>query len=258
MAKKFEKCKVVSNVMVATDTYLIEFECNTKETYPGQFVHIRVNGRNDLLLRRPISINSVNHSKGTIEIIVQAKGEGTKAICTVKAGECLDVISPCGRGFLLDENIKKAAVVGGGIGVAPLKYAMEYYKDVEFDAYIGFRSAEFAYQVDDFKEIAKHTYVCTDDGTLAECGFVTQLLDKNLENEGYDIILACGPVPMLKSLKEVVGRHGAKCLASLEERMACGIGICKVCVCKTVKNGEENHETVCMDGPVFDLDEVRL
>ncbi len=258
MAKKFDRCKVVSNDCVATNTYLIEFECNTKNTWPGQFVHIKVNGRNDLLLRRPISINSVDFDNSTIKIIVQAKGEGTKAICGVKVGDYLDVISPCGKGFLLNKNIKKAAVVGGGIGVAPLKYAIEYYKDIEFDSYIGFRSAEFAYQVNDFKEISKNAFVCSDDGTLEECGFVTQLLDSNLEKERYDIILACGPVPMLKSLKEVVDKHGANCLVSLEERMACGIGICKVCVCKTVKNGEENHECVCIDGPVFDIDEVVL
>jgi dihydroorotate dehydrogenase electron transfer subunit len=112
--------------------------------------------------------------------------------------------------------------------------------------------------VDDFKKLSKNSYVCTDDGTLGARGFVTQLLDENLEKEGYDLVLACGPLPMLKSLKKVIDKHGAKCLVSLEERMGCGIGICKVCVCKTIKDGEENHERVCMEGPVFDINEVVL
>lgn len=258
MAKKYEKCKVVSNELVATDTYLLEFECSTKNLWPGQFVHIKAYGRSDLLLRRPISVNSVDFNKSTLKLIVQSKGEGTQAICKVQMGDYLDVISPCGKGFLLNKKIKKAAVIGGGIGVAPLKYAIEYYKDIEFDSFIGFRSKEYAYQLDEFKTISKNTYVCTDDGTLGTKGFVTMDLDKSLETEEYDVVIACGPKPMLKSLKTVIDKHNVPCLVSLEERMGCGIGICKVCVCKTKKNGEENHERVCMEGPVFDINEVVL
>ena len=258
MAKKYERCKVVSNEQVAKDTYLLEYECDTKNLWPGQFAHLRAWGRSDLLLRRPISVNSVDFKKSTIKLIIQSKGEGTKAICQVKSGDYVDVVSPCGKGFLLNKNIKRAAVVGGGIGVAPLKYAIEYYKDIMFDSYIGFRSREYAYQTDDFREISQNTYVCTDNGTLGEKNFVTAVLDRNLEKEGYDIILACGPKPMLKSLKAVTDKHNVPCLVSLEERMGCGIGICKTCVCKTVKGGEENYERVCMEGPVFDINEVVL
>jgi len=258
MAKKYDKCKVVSNELVATDTYLLEFECNTKNIWPGQFAHIKAFGRSDLLLRRPISVNSVDYEKSTLKLIIQSKGEGTQALCKVKKGEYIDVISPCGKGFLLKKEIKKVAVVGGGIGVAPLKYTIEYYKDIAFDSYIGFRSKEFAYQLDEFKEISSRAYICTDDGSLGTKGFVTSMLDHNIEKKGYDIILACGPKPMLKSLKQVIDKHDVPCLVSLEERMGCGIGICKTCVCKTVKDGEENYERVCMEGPVFEINEVVL
>ncbi len=258
MAKTYEKCKVVSNELVATNTYLMEFECDTNNIWPGQFVHLKAWGRSDLLLRRPISVNSVDFNKSTIKIIIQAKGDGTKAICKVKSGDVVDVVSPCGKGFLLNKEIQKAAVIGGGIGVAPLKYAMEYYKDITFDSYIGFRSKEFAYQVEDFEKLSKNLYLCTDNGTLCIKGFATSELDKNLEKESYDIILACGPNPMLNSLKKIIDKHKVPCLVSLEERMGCGIGICKTCVCKIVKDEEENYERVCMDGPVFDINEVVL
>ena len=213
-------------------------------------------GRNELLLRRPISINTVDFDKSTIKLIVQAKGEGTRAICDLHEGDYIDVLSPCGKGFMLGKDITKAAVIGGGIGVAPLRYAIEYYKDIEFDSYIGFRSHDYAYQVEDIRKISKASFICTDDGTRGEKNFVTAVLERNLEKESYDVVLACGPKPMLKALKDVIQKHDVPCLVSLEERMGCGTGICKVCVCKTIRSGEENYECVCMDGPVFDINEV--
>ncbi len=256
MAKKYEKCMVVSNEKVAKDTYQLEYECDTQNIVPGQFAHLKVMGRSDLLLRRPISINTVDFDKSTIKLIVQAKGEGTRAICDLHEGDYIDVLSPCGKGFMLGKDITKAAVIGGGIGVAPLRYAIEYYKDIEFDSYIGFRSHEYAYQVEDIRKISKASFICTDDGTRGEKNFVTAVLERNLEKESYDVVLACGPKPMLKVLKDVIQEHDVPCLVSLEERMGCGTGICKVCVCKTIRGGEENYECVCMDGPVFDINEV--
>lgn len=258
MTKKYDNAEIVSNKLVAENTYLMEFKCNTKNIIPGQFVHIKVTGRSDLLLRRPISINTVDTEKSTISLIIQAKGEGTKALCALKTGDTIDVLSSAGFGFMLPKSIKKVAVVGGGIGVAPLRYVIEYYKDKAFDSYIGFRSERFAYQIDKFTEISDNTYVCTDDGTVGEKGFVTNVLDKNLETTKYDVVLACGPKPMLGALKKVVTKHNVPCLVSLEERMGCGIGTCKVCVCKTEKDGEEDYKRVCLDGPVFNINEVVL
>ncbi|MCK5129358.1 MAG: dihydroorotate dehydrogenase electron transfer subunit [Clostridiales bacterium] len=258
MAKRIPNCRITSNELVADDTYLMQFECVTKNATPGQFVHLRVTGRDDLILRRPISINSIDTKNNIIKLIIQAKGEGTKALCVLKAGDVMDIISPTGRGYMLSKKVKKAAVIGGGIGVAPLKYLIEYYKNVEFDSYLGFRSDCYAYQLDEFKALSNKLYVCTDDGTYGEKGFVTNRLDMNLEKEQYDVVLACGPKPMLGSLKKVIDKHKVPCFVSLEERMGCGIGLCKVCVCKTQEDGEENYERVCLDGPVFDINKVVL
>ncbi len=258
MSKRYEKCRIISNELVAQDTCLMKFVCSTKNITPGQFVHVKAADRQDLLLRRPISINSVNMKKSTISLIIQVKGEGTKAICNLKKGDYIDVISSAGRGFLLNKSIKKAAVAGGGIGIAPLKYAIQYYSNIVFDSYIGFRSAQYAYQIDDFKAISNNTYICTDDGSLGEKGFITKKLDINLEITNYDVILACGPKPMLIELKKVINKYNANCLVSLEERMGCGIGACKVCVCKTNENDEEDFKRICLDGPVFDINKVVL
>ncbi len=258
MTRRFQNSKVVSNKRVAENTYLFEFEHDSKKAIPGQFVHIKVPNRNDLLLRRPISVNSYDAKNNIIKLIIQTKGEGTQVICSLKTGDTIDYISPAGRGFLLGNKIKKAAVIGGGIGVAPLKYVMEYYNDIEFDSYIGFRNEKLIYQLDDFEKLTSNLYVCTDDGSYGEEGFVTDILDNNIKNKNYDIILACGPKPMLNSLKTVIDRHKIPCLVSLEERMGCGIGICKVCVCKTHENNEDDYKRVCIDGPVFDINKVVL
>ena len=207
MAKRYENSKITSNKQVAESTYLLEFECEINAMTPGQFVHIKVPNREDLLLRRPISVNSYDEDKKILKLIIQEKGEGTQAICSLKKGDKIDFISPTGKGFLLNDKVKKVALVGGGIGVAPLKYVMEYYKDITFNSYVGFRSKKFIYQQADFEELSNKLYICTDDGTYGEKDFVTNRLDKNLYNEKYDIILACGPKPMLGSLKKVIDKH---------------------------------------------------
>jgi len=256
---RHEKAMLLSSEKVATDTYEMVLETvNAKrDAIPGQFLHLLVPDRPDILLRRPISINSLDTSASTITLIVQAKKEGTRILCEQKSNTILDVIGPVGRGFVMHKDARKVAVVGGGIGVAPLRYLIERNPYVDFHSFLGFRSKQYIYQASIFKKISElHLY--TDDGSAGKKGFATDALDQMLKTEHFDAVYACGPTPMFQALKTVVLKHNVPCFISMEERMGCGIGGCKVCVCKVEEEGNTEYQKVCQDGPVFDIRKVVL
>jgi dihydroorotate dehydrogenase electron transfer subunit len=245
----------------------LRFDGGVQGFQPGQFAHVKLPGE-ALLLRRPVSFNHIDAKDGSATLVYQVKGEGTLLMSTLKKGGRLDVLAPLGRGFWKPEGMKKAALVGGGMGVAPLRMLPEAWPDVRFDAYIGFRGGQHAYQVDEFKALTGRLFLCSDDGSLGEKGFVTCLLDGIRTSGDYDAVYACGPAPMLKALQVLLKSMDdprpkgfcqggfPPCQASLEERMGCGIGACLVCNCMVRENGEWHYRRVCRDGPVFDLQEV--
>lgn len=250
---------ITKNIPVASGIYemTLRFDAGVGDFLPGQFVHVKLPDEK-LLLRRPISINHVDAASESAVLVFQVKGEGTRQMAAMKQGEQLDVLAPLGRGFWRPEGLKRAALVGGGIGAAPLRMLPETWPDVEFDAYFGFRGKELAYQLDVIYALVNNLHLCSDDGTLGEKTFVTCLLGDKLESSGYDAIYACGPAPMLKALKATLAGSSIPCFVSLEERMGCGVGACLVCNCKTLEGGEWRYRRVCKDGPVFDIAEVAL
>jgi len=256
---RHQKAMLISSEKVAVDTYeiVLEMQNARRDAIPGQFVHIQVPNRPDLLMRRPISINTIDTASGTLTLIIQSKGRGTQVLCELKPNAILDVIGPVGRGFFLHKDTKKVALVGGGIGVAPLRYLIERNPQIEFYSFLGFRGKKFAYQVPVFKK-KSNLYLHTDDGTMGKKGFATNTLDKMMKTEHFDAICACGPAPMFRALNQVVSKYDVPCYVSLEERMGCGIGGCKVCVCETMDDGVKDFKKVCQDGPVFDIRKVVL
>lgn len=245
---------VIKKQNLAKNCYDFTIHCPeiANKAEPGQFAHVKVNG---FTLRRPISICEINKQAGTIRIVFEVRGEGTKAMANINENMLIDLIAPLGKGFSLLEPDKKAIVIGGGIGVPPmLQTAKHYGKNAA--AIIGFRSADAVILKDDFVKNEVNTILCTDDGTSGQKGFVTVALAKYLEQNSADIIYACGPHPMLKAIVECAQKHNIRCEVSLEERMGCGVGACLVCACKTVKDGNEYFAHVCKDGPVFDANEV--
>jgi dihydroorotate dehydrogenase electron transfer subunit len=249
---------ILHNTPIASGIFemVLQFDGGVREFQPGQFAHVRLPGSGPMLLRRPISLNHIDAQVGSATLVYQVKGEGTKLLSSLGVGERLDVLAPLGRGFWRPEGLKKAALVGGGIGAAPLRMLPEAWPDVVFDAYLGFRGEQLAYQVKEFTALMRNVSLCSDDGTMGERTFVTCLLDRDFCSEEYDALFACGPVPMLKALKTVLDGSGIPCQASLEERMGCGVGACLVCSCKIQEGDGWHYKRVCKDGPVFDLGEV--
>lgn len=244
---------VVENKKIAENVYEITFE--TQESVPvraGQFGDIAVGGTH--LLRRPIAICKADGNR--ITFCYQIKGEGTKTLKTMKVGEKTNVLMPLGNGFYVEPEEKKVALVGGGVGVFPLISVLRAYKaEKEISAYIGYRNKDAVCGVEEFAK-ADNFVAVTDDGSYGEKQNAVQAFEKALQN-GYrpDVVLACGPTPMLRALKTVTEREGLPCYVSLEERMGCGIGACLVCVCDKT-NGKKAR--VCKDGPVFNASEVQL
>ena len=122
--------------------------------------------------------------------------------------------------------------------------------------YLGFRSKDFVVLEEEYKKVSNKFVLTTDDGSYGNKGFAINFLKEDLENENIDGIYACGPLPMLKAVKELAKEKNIPCQISLEERMGCGIGACVGCAVKVIRNGEEKYEYVCKNGPVFNAKDV--
>ena len=244
---------VVRNEQIADNIYAVTFDLGEiPKVRCGQFGDILVGGQH--LLRRPIAICKTEGAQVTF--CYQLKGEGTQKLATMGPGTRLSVLMPLGNGFFVEENEQKVALIGGGVGVFPLISVLRQYNgEKEISAYIGYRNKGAVCGVDEFEKAAHFTAV-TDDGSYGEKMNAVQAFEKSLANGNRpDVVLACGPTPMLRALKAVTDRENLPCFISLEERMGCGIGACLVCVCD-LTNGKKAR--VCKDGPVFHANEVVL
>lgn len=219
---------------------------------PGQFLHIRVPGDHAHVLRRPISIMHIDPECGALSMAIQIKGDGTRRLRAVKAGEKLDVLGPLGRGFDAEEA-KTVYFIGGGVGVAPVRCAMDAFATQDSRAFFGYRTKAHVYGLENLPCTAE---IVTDDGSMGEKGLVTAPLLRAIAQKRPELMMACGPEPMLRAVQKIALEQQIPCQLSLEEHMGCGIGACLGCTCKVkVKDGEA-YRRVCMDGPVFTAEEV--
>lgn len=244
---------ILENKQIAENIWSITFELDeTPVVRAGQFGDIAVGGAH--LLRRPIAICKVDGNQVTY--CYQIKGEGTQKLKTMQAGMQANVLMPLGNGFYIQPAEQKIALVGGGVGIFPLISVLRAYNsEKQISAYIGFRNKGAVCGVDEFEKATKFIAV-TDDGSYGEKMNSVQAFVEDLKKGNRpDVVLSCGPTPMLRALKKVCEEEKLPCYVSLEERMGCGIGACLVCVCN-LTNGE--HARVCKDGPVFSVNEVVL
>lgn len=250
---------------------IIDFEVIEKRSFPraamlrlhcaqplpairgGQFVQVRVDGCDKAYLRRPISIHDVDYQNNTIDLLIQEKHEGTKALCALPVGANVNVVLPLGNGFTMPEKGDNVLLVGGGIGIAPLLYfAKTICQDVPTCAptfLLGGRSKDDLMLLDRFREVGE-VAITTNDGSLGEAGFVTQHSLWNTKK--INKIYACGPMPMMKAVAKLARERGLWCEVSLENQMACGIGACLCCV----ENTTEGNVCVCKEGPVFNIERL--
>lgn len=247
-----ETAVVVSQKEIGKDIFdmVLSFPKGAKEARPGQFLAMYCNDATKLL-PRPISICGIDAEAGTLRVVYRIAGEGTREFSKMKQGDTLEVMGPLGNGFTMKEG--KAILVGGGIGIPPM---LELAKQLsaEKTVVLGYRDELFL--KDEFEKTAE-VAVATEDGSFGTKGTVIDAIRENAITG--DIIYACGPMPMLKALAEYAREHNMEAQISLEERMACGIGACLGCICKTKEKDHHtnvNNSRICKDGPVFDAKEV--
>lgn len=254
-----EKCELLDKQKLTTDIfkYRIKTDKIAKEAKPGQFLEIRVSDSVEPFLRRPISIYSIVDSN-TIEFIFQVKGNGTKILSEKNIGDEIDILGPLGNGIFEIKDYKKVAIIGGGIGSYPLYEIAKELKDkAEINTYLGFRSKEYVTCENEFQKVSNKLVITTDDGSYGEKGFAIDYLKRDKKP---DVIMACGPLPMLRAVKKYAMEENIPCQVSLEERMGCGIGACLGCAVKTSESTQEapQYKHVCKDGPVFNCTEVEF
>lgn len=252
-----EQVQIVAKQQLKTDIFklTIQSEKMVKEALPGQFLEIRVNDNIEPFLRRPISIHKINKEKNELEFIFQVKGKGTEILAQKEVGDKISIIGPLGQGNFKFEGYKNIAIIGGGIGIFPLyELARQAKKTANVTTYLGFRSKDFVVLEDEFSEVSDKLVITTDDGSYKENGFAINFLKKDCEKKKPDCIYACGPLPMLKAVRDFAIANNIPAQVSLEERMGCGIGICLGCAVKD-KNAD-GYKHVCKDGPVFNVNDV--
>ena len=220
---------VLSHEVVAGDIRLLRALWPDREHLPhaGQFFTLRAWGADEApFLSRPISVHKWEPETQTIEFLYQVIGEGTQKIAQLKQQDTFQLTGPMGNGFDVPDILskyKKIAVVGGGIGTAPMFQLTRELAaaGAKPDVFFGFRDTPY----------------CMEEYDPAD----------------YDVVLVCGPTVMMKNAARLCAEKGTPCFVSMEKKMACGIGACLGCTCET-KGGE--GKSVCKNGPVFDATEV--
>lgn len=218
----------------------IEFEdANLAGYQPGQFVMVWVPGVDEL----PMALWG-GHG-GRFRILVEAKGDGSRALCALKAGDVIGVRGPYGRPFVL--RGKRVLVVVGGTGTSPLvPFCQRHADQAEIDVVIGARSKEFVLVQEAYEESGVRVHVSTDDGSLGFHGRAPDLARRLMDSNDYDDVLACGPERMMRAVFDEARKRGIGVQASLERWMKCAVGICDACLVDDVR--------LCRDGPVLDGD----
>ncbi len=234
---------------------------------PGQFVMIHEAGRGEPLLARPLSVFDF-HRRGdhcVLELLYRIAGRGTSLFSGMRPGDEATILGPLGSGFILPAGIRRAVLVAGGVGAAPLHFLIRsgiltagVENRCEAIFYLGARTENLLTGFERMKDFCD-LRMATDDGSRGHCGPVTDLLKRDIKDDDpkETVVFACGPTPMVLALGRLLENSPIPCQVSLEERMACGIGACLGCAIAVGGPGKTTeYRKVCEDGPVFDLREI--
>ena len=260
MAKQKENAVVASQEQLADGIYSMWIQTQAADTAkPGQFISMYTTDGSKLL-PRPISICEIDRTRGMLRVVYRVTGEntGTEQFSKLKSGDTIPVIGPLGNGFPYEKaEGKKVFLMGGGIGVPPILELAKQMKSEKKQILAGYRDAQ-TFLKEEF-EANGELYISTEDGSVGTKGNVMDAIREN--GLKADMIYACGPTPMLRAIKQYAEEQGIECYISLEERMACGIGACLACVCKSKEkdaHSNVNNKRICKDGPVFLATEVEI
>ena len=264
MKKRLIKARIISNKNICADHFVMELETSVlgKKSQPGQFVNVKIEDAPEQFLRVPLGIHRIR--KSGISLLYKVVGKGTEHLSTKSKNDIVNLLGPLGKGFKTDKKEKKAILVSGGHGIAPLYALCKKLKKEKqkIELFVGSSTKKHLVCLKDFRKLGIKVHIATDDGSKGYKGYVTDLLDLFLDGKRpkrhttyyirHTSLYACGPKPMLKQVGRIAKKHRISAQVSVDEYMACGIGVCLGCAIKTV-NG---YKLVCKDGPVFDSEEI--
>jgi dihydroorotate dehydrogenase electron transfer subunit len=275
-----ELVTVTENRSLGGSHFLLSVESphQAQAARPGQFGMLRILGRSDVLLRRPMSIYDVksNSSNGmdgrkpgspqVLQFLYKVVGHGTQLMSELQPGERVGLLAPLGHGFFQEEYLPRAHeadeifLVAGGIGIAALLLPARCLAEAGFRQrlFFGGRTKADLVGLEDFRPLVRGTLLATEDGSAGYRGFVTRTLEDYLAHHTNRkcLLLVCGPWAMLRTAVELAKRYGHPCLVSMENRMGCGLGVCLGCCIRVQGSGHEAYQRVCTEGPVFWSDKV--
>lgn len=253
------RVRVLEQTEAAPGYYLLKTAAPglARTAVPGQFAMLGCGTRYDPFLRRPLSIHQVAGERGETSFLYRVKGTGTRWLAGLAAGDLLDILGPLGCGFKYSGRGKRGLLVGAGAGVAPLLFLAEELaaQDWQLVICIGSRTKEELLRPEAFRSFGLVKTI-TEDGSSGDRGTILDLLHQELEAGNRDMIFACGPLAVLREIQVISKQTGIPAQISVEERMACGVGACLGCVCRSAH--APGYLRVCREGPVFDAWEVVL
>jgi len=253
--KRVEDFIVLNHKWLNYSSFIIEVEGPDKlpVIHPGNFAEIQIANSPKVFLRRPFSIFDSDPAANTLSFYIKVIGEGTRLLGETRKGDKISLIYPLGNSFTTPAS-GRILVVAGGSGIAPfILYGKELQNEkTEITFLFGARSADDIVMLDHFKSLGQ-VNVTTEDGSLGEKGLVSQHSLFSNDNFPFDLIVACGPEPMMKAIAKIALEKNINCEVSLENTMACGFGACLCCIVPTI-NG---NKCVCTEGPVFNIKDLK-
>ena len=255
-----ESARLLSNEQVGPRLHLMQLESPViaQSIKPGQFIHMKVPGHQEHVLRRPFSVYAADAGTGTLDVLYQEVGSITQIMPEINEGT-FELIGPIGNTWSTD--FEHALLVGGGVGAAPLFMLTDLLvkSGCHLDVVLGAQTEKALVCRDRYSKLLGHEPWCaTDDGTYGRAGFCTSLVEERLrdgcsdDGHPYDYVAVCGPEPLMRIVSKMALDAGVRCEVSMEKRMACGVGACLSCVVDTV----DGKRRSCVDGPIFDARKV--
>ena len=278
-----EKAEIVDQVKFEADQFvtIVKAEKSSQTAKPGQFAFVECGG--DTLLRRPLSYLRSSKEDGTVEFMYKTVGHGLESLSQLKKGDEIKIMGPIGNGFAIPSGKKSAILIGGGVGIPPVLFMGEEIKKinggVDLVAFFG-SEIPFPFEtcdsdlvmpgldfsvnktIDDMEKLGIPCRLSSQAGYEGcHLGYVTELAKSFIETlsdgeKTETIIYACGPESMLKAVAKLAKDDQLDCVLSLEEYMACAIGGCAGCTVRVLEDGHERMKRVCVDGPVFDAEQL--
>jgi len=252
--------RIIANTRILGDYFRLVFAAPemAERAAAGHFTHLRIDRRQDRILRRPFSIHDADRATGEITVVYKVVGHGTTVLSQLVPGDTIDALGPQGRPYTPPADDVLPVAVAGGYGAAAMFMLTRVRPGVLL---MGARSAADVILTDRYRDAGYEVRVATNDGSLGEKGFVTDLIPRLLaEHPGEKLFFyGCGPHPMLMALAKLLRDQGLDGELSIDQIMCCGVGACFGCVVKVNAPGSADgwrYARSCSEGPVFPLADV--